>query len=65
MAAEAPAVEPSRTVYWAEVYQVDVTRLRALGCRCPLHCEVKDDRVFAAPQNDLVAAACLVDHQGS
>ena len=65
MPAEAPAVEPSRMIYRSEVYQADVTRLRALGCRCPLHCEVQGERVFAAPQNELVADTCPVDHRGS
>lgn len=64
MLAEAPVDGPDM-VSRVEVYDADVARLRALGCRCPLRYVVWGDRACAAPQNALVAATCTVDHEGS
>ena len=69
MVAEVPAVERNASYFSAD-YAADVARLRALGCRCMLHCVLDqrgedDTRVHAAPLNDLVGDACSVDHQWS
>lgn len=67
----AAAADVPDKVYWAAEYEAHVTRLRALGCRCPLRCEVYrrlgvfGSSVRAIPLNDAVAATCAVDHQRS
>ena len=64
MLAEAPVDGPDM-VYRVEVYDADVVRLRALGCRCPLRYVVRGDRACAVPLNESVAATCTLDHEGS
>lgn len=49
-------------VYRTLVYEADVARLRALGCRCLLRC-VYSSGVRAIPLNELVAETCTVDHR--
>ncbi len=60
----APIDGPDMT-HWVSMYEVDVARLRGLGCRCALYCGVQGDRIFAVPLNESVAATCIVDHSRS
>lgn len=64
--AEAPVDVPDM-IYRAAEYEAHVARLRGLGCRCPLRCEVYGvgvrAGVRATPLNGVVAAMCTVDHQ--
>ena len=69
MPAEAPVddwlVEPDLTSRVAQ-YVARVKQLRALGCGCPLRCEMEGRRRFRlVPLNESVAATCPVDHARS
>ena len=58
-------VDAPDMVHWAAVYDADVVRLRALGCRCLLRCEVDGRRLRAVPLHEADAATCPIDHEGS
>ncbi len=57
-------VEPDLVSRVAQ-YTARVKQLRALGCCCPLRCEMDGRRFRPVPLNESVAATCTVDHSRS